>query len=60
MGLLASSHHLSQVDLFDPKPLLEKWNGKPFPSRRDKTQFANVGNEWGLDRATMSFAASRI
>jgi hypothetical protein len=34
----------SQVDLFDPKPLLEKWDGKPFPAKRDKTQFDNVGN----------------
>ncbi|MCG8587092.1 MAG: DUF1501 domain-containing protein [Pirellulales bacterium] len=34
----------SQVDLFDPKPMLDKWDGKPFPARRDKTQFDNVGN----------------
>ena len=34
----------SQVDLFDPKPMLDKWHGKPFPAKRDKTQFANVGS----------------
>jgi hypothetical protein len=57
-ALLKSTHHKataknviflymdggpSQVDLFDPKPELEKWNGKPFPAQRDKTQFANEG-----------------
>ncbi|HEX4613443.1 MAG TPA: DUF1501 domain-containing protein [Urbifossiella sp.] len=34
----------SQVDTFDPKPALEKYNGRPFPARVEPTQFNNVGN----------------
>src|SRR5262245_38244372 len=34
----------SQVDTFDPKPLLEKYHGKPFPAKVEPTQFNNVGN----------------
>src|SRR5687768_4093977 len=34
----------SQVDTFDPKPELEKYNGKPFPLKRDPTQFNSDGN----------------
>ena len=34
----------SQVDTFDPKPLLEKYHGKPFPTKVEPTQFNNVGN----------------
>ncbi len=33
----------SQVDTFDPKPLLEKYHGKPFPGPVKPTQFNNVG-----------------
>jgi hypothetical protein len=33
----------SQVDTFDPKPLLEKYHGKPFPTKVEPTQFNNVG-----------------
>ncbi len=33
----------SQVDTFDPKPLLEKFHGKPFPAKVEPTQFNNVG-----------------
>jgi hypothetical protein len=35
---------VSQVDSFDPKPLLEKYHGKPFPAKVEPTQFNNVGN----------------
>jgi hypothetical protein len=35
---------VSQVDSFDPKPALEKWNGQPFPSAIEPTQFNNIGN----------------
>jgi hypothetical protein len=35
---------VSQVDSFDPKPALEKWNGQPFPSTIEPTQFNNIGN----------------
>ncbi len=34
----------SQVDTFDPKPMLEKYNGKPFPGKVEPTQFNNIGN----------------
>jgi len=34
---------VSQVDTFDPKSELDKQNGKPFPSRIEKTQFNNIG-----------------
>src|SRR5262245_17123139 len=33
----------SQVDTFDPKPLLEKYHGRPFPAKVEPTQFNNVG-----------------
>jgi len=33
----------SQVDTFDPKPLLEKYHGKPFPAKVEPTQFNNIG-----------------
>jgi hypothetical protein len=35
---------VSQVDSFDPKPELERWNGKPFPTKTEPTQFNNIGN----------------
>jgi hypothetical protein len=34
---------VSQVDSFDPKPELDKYNGKPFPLKADPTQFNNNG-----------------
>jgi hypothetical protein len=34
----------SQIDTFDPKPLLEKYHGKPFPAKVEPTQFNAVGN----------------
>ena len=33
----------SQVDTFDPKPLLVKENGQPFKMKIEKTQFNNIG-----------------
>ncbi|MEO2011419.1 MAG: DUF1501 domain-containing protein [Pirellulaceae bacterium] len=33
----------SQVDTFDPKPELDKYNGKPFGMKIEPTQFDNVG-----------------
>ncbi len=35
---------VSQVDSFDPKPLLEKYHGKPMPVKVERTQFNNNGN----------------
>ena len=34
----------SQVDTFDPKPLLEKENGQPFKMNIEPTQFNNIGS----------------
>ncbi len=33
----------SQVDTFDPKPLLTRDNGKPFPGEKPRVQFAQTG-----------------
>ncbi len=33
----------SQVDTFDPKPMLSKHNGKPFAMKIEPTQFNNIG-----------------
>ena len=38
---------VSQVDSFDPKPLLTKENGKPFKMKMETTQFNNNGNTLG-------------
>ncbi len=35
---------VSQVDTFDPKPLLSRYDGQPFPQKTEPTQFNNVGN----------------
>ncbi|GAB4456847.1 MAG: DUF1501 domain-containing protein [Armatimonadaceae bacterium] len=34
----------SQVDTFDPKPLLTRDHGKPFPGKRPRVVFAQTGN----------------
>lgn len=34
----------SQVDSFDPKPLLDKEHGNPFKMKIEPTQFNNIGN----------------
>jgi len=34
----------SQVDTFDPKPYLDRDNGKPFAMKMEPTQFNNIGN----------------
>jgi len=33
----------SQIDTFDPKPMLAKFDGKPFPAKVEPTQFNNIG-----------------
>ncbi|MCZ2340544.1 MAG: DUF1501 domain-containing protein [Bacteroidales bacterium] len=33
----------SHVDLFDPKPELDKYDGKPFPGEKPRVQFAATG-----------------
>src|SRR5690606_26674237 len=35
---------VSQVDTFDPKPRLDRDNGKPFGTKIQPTQFNNIGN----------------
>ncbi|SFJ65498.1 DUF1501 domain-containing protein [Planctomicrobium piriforme] len=35
---------VSQVDSFDPKPLLQKLHGQPLPVKTERTQFNNNGN----------------
>ncbi len=35
---------VSQVDTFDPKPMLKKMNGEPLPFEKPKIQFAETGN----------------
>lgn len=35
---------VSQIDSFDPKPLLAKYDGQPFPTKTEPTQFNEVGN----------------
>ena len=44
----------SQVDSFDPKPLLEKENGQPFKMKIEPTQFNNIGktlqSPWKFNR----------
>ena len=35
---------VSQVDSFDPKPQLDRDNGKPFSAKIEPTQFNNIGN----------------
>lgn len=35
---------VSQVDSFDPKPRLDRDNGKPFATQIEPTQFNNIGN----------------
>jgi hypothetical protein len=37
----------SQVDTFDPKPLLQKESGRPFKMKMEATQFNNNGNTLG-------------
>ncbi len=43
----------SQVDTFDPKPLLQKENGQPFKMKIEPTQFNNIGrtlmSPWKFD-----------
>ena len=34
---------VSQVDSFDPKPLLDEQHGKPFAAKMEPTQFDNIG-----------------
>lgn len=38
---------VSQIDSFDPKPLLQKEHGQPFKMKKEPTQFNENGNTFG-------------
>jgi hypothetical protein len=50
----------SQVDTFDPKPLLTQENGQPFKMRMEPTQFNNNGNTLGSPWQFRNYGASGI
>ncbi|MGE3818685.1 MAG: DUF1501 domain-containing protein [Isosphaeraceae bacterium] len=50
----------SQVDTFDPKPLLTRENGKPFGMRMEPTQFNNNGNTLGSPWSFRQYGQSGI
>jgi hypothetical protein len=54
----------SQVDTFDPKPLLARDNGKPFPGAKPRVQFAQTGNllrsPWEFKKYGQSVSRSAI
>ena len=51
---------VSQVDSFDPKPLLTKENGQPFKMKMEPTQFNNNGNTLGSPWAFKQYGKSGI
>lgn len=50
----------SQVDTFDPKPLLTKENGQPFKMKIQPTQFANNGATLGSPWKFQQYGASGL
>ena len=50
----------SQVDTFDPKPLLTKENGQPFKMKMEATQFNNNGNTLGSPWTFQNYGQSGI
>ncbi len=51
---------VSQVDSFDPKPLLDKEHGQPFKMKVQPTQFDNVGNTLKSPWAFRNYGESGI
>ncbi|MBA3939464.1 MAG: DUF1501 domain-containing protein, partial [Planctomycetes bacterium] len=51
---------VSQVDSFDPKPLLTQENGKPFKMKMEPTQFNNNGNTLGSPWAFKNYGQSGL
>ena len=51
---------VSQVDSFDPKPLLTKENGTPFKPKMEPTQFNNNGNTLGSPWKFKNYGQSGI
>jgi len=50
----------SQVDTFDPKPLLQKESGQPFKMKMEETQFNNNGNTLGSPWKFRNYGESGI
>ncbi len=50
----------SQVDTWDPKPLLSKENGQPFKMKIEPTQFNNIGNTLGSPWKFQQYGESGI
>lgn len=50
----------SQVDTFDPKPLLQKENGQPFKMEMQPTQFDNNGSTLGSPWKFQQYGASGL
>jgi Protein of unknown function (DUF1501) len=50
----------SQVDTFDPKPLLQKENGLPFKMKMEPTQFNKNGNTLGSPWSFRNYGQSGI
>ena len=50
----------SQVDTFDPKPLLQSENGQPFKMEIQPTQFDNIGNTLGSPWAFQNYGESGL
>lgn len=42
----------SQLDLFDPKPQMEKYSGKPFPQGKNKLKFDNAAESSNIVQAS--------
>ena len=51
---------VSQVDSFDPKPLLQRDHGKPFAMKMEPTQFNNNGNTLGSPWQFKNYGKSGI
>src|SRR5207245_9080431 len=50
----------SQVDTFDPKPLLNKEHGQPFKMKMEPTQFNNNGTTFGCPWGFKQYGQSGI
>lgn len=51
---------VSQIDTFDPKPLVNKLHGKPMPVKIERTQFNNNGNIFGCPFEFKNYGQSGI
>ncbi len=51
---------VSQVDSFDPKPLLDKEHGQPFKPKMEPTQFDNIGTTYKSHWAFRNYGQSGV